>query len=79
MNGCLFKILLTIAALVAFLVFYPHFTKYATDSMREKISNLETKGTIVKKIVKIIYNSKSKELTENDQGKNDTENQETEE
>jgi hypothetical protein len=58
------------AALVALLVFYPYLTKYTRDSMQEKISNLETKGTIAKKIVKIIYNNQSKETPKNDNTKN---------
>jgi hypothetical protein len=70
MNGCLFKTLLIMAALVALLVFYPYLTKYTRDSMQEKISNLETKGTIAKKIVKIIYNNQSKETPKNDNTKN---------
>jgi len=46
--------------------------------MQEKISNLETTGNVVKKIVKIISNKKSKEIQEeNEQRKNDTENKET--
>ncbi len=70
MNGCLFKTLLIMAALVALLVFYPYFAKYTSNSMQEKISNLETKGTIAKKIVKIIYNNQSKENQQNDNTKN---------
>jgi hypothetical protein len=58
------------AALVALLVFYPYLTKYTSDYMQEKISNLETKGTIAKKIVKIIYNNQSKETPKNDNTKN---------
>jgi len=78
MNGCLFKTLLIMAALVALLVFYPYLTKYTSNSMQEKISNLETTGNVVKKIVKIISNKKSKEIQEeNEQRKNDTENKET--
>jgi hypothetical protein len=59
--------------LVALLVGYPYLTKYASQSMQEKISDLETKGTIVKKFVQIIYDKKSKEIKEND----NTTNQET--
>jgi hypothetical protein len=58
---------------VALLVGYPYLTKYPSQSMQEKISDLETKGTIVKKFVQIIYDKKSKEIKEND----NTTNQET--
>jgi hypothetical protein len=73
MNGCLFKTLLIMAAFLALLIGYPYLTKYTSQSMQAKISNLETKGTVIKKFVNIITNKKSKEIQQND----NTENKET--
>ena len=54
MNGCLFKTLLIIIVLIGLFFGYPYFKKYTSDSMQEKISNLENKGTIVGKIIKYL-------------------------
>lgn len=61
------------AVLLGIILGYPYVKTYLSDSMQEKISNLETQGTVLKKFVKIISDQKSKEIQEND----NTENKET--
>ena len=77
MNGCLFKTLLILTAIVGIFIGYPYVKEYMSDSMQSKIFNLETQGTIVKKFAKQVLSDQIADKVDNQQSKENQENDNT--
>ncbi len=80
MNGCLFKSLLIMTAIVGLFFGYPYLKAYTSESMQGKISNWEMTGEVIKKFVTQVVSGKiaeqQKDFQPEDQQKN---NQKTDE
>ncbi len=76
MNGCLFKILLIMAALMGLFMAFPYLKQYTTGATQAKLYQIENTATIIGKFVRQMTNQKINEDKKNEQ-KHDLKNQET--
>ncbi|MCE3254710.1 MAG: hypothetical protein K0R25_204 [Rickettsiaceae bacterium] len=60
MNGCLFKLLVTITVCTLLFLGYPYFKEFAIDSINGNIDDLKSDGIAVRKFIDSLPNELNK-------------------